>query len=330
MFEFFKKQQNQPVVLTAEEKEAAAQDQVKIDDKIAIHVMPEYFRHRTVKVHGAKKTGIFIMVGGVMILLIVSAVLYYFLFIQPKKAVAPVRQTETTNAQPAQPAEQPVNVSTSTESATLPTESIVATSTIATSTPETVGGTETINYSPGLDSDQDGLTDKEEALLGTSPLTPDSDSDGYFDGAEFRNLYDPAGKGKLVDNQAISLYQNKTFNYSLLYPQAWQTSTNGGDDSVMFKTDDNQFIQAITQPNVNKQTLDAWFIDQLGVSSINESDRVDETTWQGIKSPDGLTLYLMDSRQNYIFTLSYNLGGGSILDYTDIFETMIKSFILHD
>lgn len=322
---FFKKKQKEPPA--AEKKEV--RERLEVDDKIAIHVMPEHFRKQTVKVDSAKKTGLVIIVGGAAVLLAVSGALYYFLFSLPKKAVAPAEQTETTGNQPAAPAAEPVAAPAITETATLPSGNEAATSTAATSTPETASSTAAaVSYSFGLDSDQDGLTDKEEALLGASPLTPDTDSDGYFDGAELKNLYDPASPGKLIDNPAAALYENKTFNYNLIYPRAFMVSTNGGDDSVMFKTDDNQFIQAIVQPNVNAQTLEAWYLDQLAVLSVKESDRLSGVGWQGLKSPDGLTVYLMDGRQNYIFGLSYNLGGGNITEYLNIYEMMVKSFTL--
>jgi len=39
--------------------------------------------------------------------------------------------------------------------------------------------------SPSADSDQDGLPDRQEQILGTDPFLPDSDFDGYSDGEEF-------------------------------------------------------------------------------------------------------------------------------------------------
>ncbi len=73
-----------------------------------------------------------------------------------------------------------------------------------------------------LDSDGDGLTDAEEAALGTSsrkpdtdadglfdrdeveiyhsnPLNPDSDGDTFSDGDEVRNGYNPNGDGRLLE-----------------------------------------------------------------------------------------------------------------------------------
>src|SRR3989339_1640757 len=42
-----------------------------------------------------------------------------------------------------------------------------------------------------VDSDNDGLWDDWELALGTSLMNPDTDGDGYRDGDEVRNSYDP-------------------------------------------------------------------------------------------------------------------------------------------
>lgn len=48
------------------------------------------------------------------------------------------------------------------------------------------------------DTDSDGLSDREEALVyDTNPIDPDTDGDGYEDGAEVTNGYNPNGPGKL-------------------------------------------------------------------------------------------------------------------------------------
>lgn len=52
-----------------------------------------------------------------------------------------------------------------------------------------------------LDSDFDGLSDAMEEIYGTDKNNPDTDGDGYLDGAEVENGYDPAipGDAKLSD-----------------------------------------------------------------------------------------------------------------------------------
>ncbi len=313
---------------------APAEAKVKIDKNVAIHVMPERFRNQPVKKDSAKTMGLAIIIGGVIFLFVISGVMYYFLFSKPKAVVAPERQTTVQNSVPNVPAENQTITTernaTSSVLSTLPTENETATSTVATSTPEQTEAAATLSYSLGADSDGDGLFDKEEILLGTSTSTPDSDGDSYSDGAEVLNKYDPAGPGKLTANPGIGVYENKTFNYSLLYPKSWQVTTNGGDDSVMFNTGDNQFIQAIVQPNAGGQTLDAWYLEQLNVPEVDAGNRLSGTGWQGLKSPDGLTVYLMDDTGKFIFSLSYNTGGGQVMDYFNIFQLAIKSFILKE
>jgi hypothetical protein len=50
------------------------------------------------------------------------------------------------------------------------------------------------------DSDGDGLFDREEAkVYKTNPLDPDTDKDGYQDGAEVKGGYNPNGTGKLYE-----------------------------------------------------------------------------------------------------------------------------------
>ena len=47
----------------------------------------------------------------------------------------------------------------------------------------------------GADPDQDGLANEEEFLHGTKPLLGDTDGDGYSDGQELKNGYDPTAAG---------------------------------------------------------------------------------------------------------------------------------------
>lgn len=47
------------------------------------------------------------------------------------------------------------------------------------------------------DEDQDGLNYEEEVLFGTLPAIDDTDHDGYLDGEEVRNGFNPLGEGKL-------------------------------------------------------------------------------------------------------------------------------------
>ena len=100
------------------------------------------------------------------------------------------------------------------------------TPTPAPETEESSSPAESMFFPPSVteptDSDQDGLTDEEEGALGTdinntdtdsdglfdreevkvyktNPLVPDTDGDGYSDGDEVRDGYNPVGPGKLYE-----------------------------------------------------------------------------------------------------------------------------------
>lgn len=53
------------------------------------------------------------------------------------------------------------------------------------------------------DDDGDGLVEALELLCGTDPDDPDSDADGFSDGEEVKNGYDPVGDGPLGNRCAI-------------------------------------------------------------------------------------------------------------------------------
>lgn len=48
-----------------------------------------------------------------------------------------------------------------------------------------------------MDSDNDGLTNEQEAQLGTDPRNPDTDGDGFKDGDEVKAGYNPKGAGRI-------------------------------------------------------------------------------------------------------------------------------------
>nr|WP_321413172.1 gliding motility-associated C-terminal domain-containing protein [uncultured Allomuricauda sp.] len=62
---------------------------------------------------------------------------------------------------------------------------------VASGGQSSVSSTDDTVTGPGCDDDGDGLTNGEEAILGTDPLNPDTDGDGMDDGQEVANSNDP-------------------------------------------------------------------------------------------------------------------------------------------
>lgn len=183
---------------------------------------------------------------------------------------------------------------------------------------------------PGIDTDADGLTDLEEGALGTKTTLSDTDADGYSDISELFNLYNPAGAGKLIDNSGISAYSDANFNFEVLVPKAWTIKKGSGNDSLVFQSADNQFLQIIIQPNANKEDILSWYKSQfegITASEVELSKRGtnDDLIWEGMKSKDGLTIYITNPAKEYIYVLSYSPGEATILEYKNFLELMLKS-----
>ncbi len=182
--------------------------------------------------------------------------------------------------------------------------------------------------SAALDDDQDGLSNAEEAILGTNAKATDSDTDGFKDAEELNNGYNPAGAGKIAANENLGSYLNTTFNFSLLYPKDWNRTIASTDDSVMFTADNHQFVQILVQPNSNQQDIVDWYKATFSVQTIPNSQLMLSESWDGVKTPDGLTLYLTNKDKTYIFVVTYNLGNTRTLEFKNIFDTIIRNFKL--
>ena len=117
-------------------------------------------------------------------------------------------------AEPAKPAEIPVNPETNTVIPPTTVSNNTATSTTAPKDSDDDGLTDEEEAALGtnpnsVDSDNDGLFDREEVkVYGTDPLKPDTDGDGYTDGQEVKGGFNPLGWGKLFD--AANPTTNKT------------------------------------------------------------------------------------------------------------------------
>lgn len=161
----------------------------------------------------SKKGFIFVIVGVVAVALIVGVT--WVVVRLPKKApavapvAAPVTQPEVipppavdnTNYEEAGPKIAPVS-ETAAPPAETPAPIITVEPTVDT---DNDGLTDTEEAAAGtsaqvVDTDADGLSDYEEITLWkTNPLNPDTDGDGYNDGQEVKNGYNPNGEGKLLE-----------------------------------------------------------------------------------------------------------------------------------
>lgn len=278
-----------------------------------IYTMPERFFTPPKKGLPAS-TKFFVAAGGAF-LLVVGGSAWYFtrgLRVAQPIPVAPVSPPEITapvgeSATPevplsAQPAAQPI----------VEEQPVVA--------PETT-------LSRAADIDADGLTALEETLFKTSEMQPDSDSDGYLDGHEVINLYNPAGTApeKLEAAGLATLYKNTLFSYEFLYPSNWKPETADADERLItFQTVTSETVTVEAADNPEDLTLSAWYRQRVSDASPVLRDITSRSGVTGLATPDGLHAYFLGKKTVYVFT--YNPGTETAINFPRAFELLQISF----
>jgi len=292
------------------------------DSNASVHVMPEKFRFSDSS-GNTKKVGLFIIIIGALFLIVASISLYFYLFREKSKdQVEEVKEIEEIIEIPEVTID--VEKQESNEIVLLEEVSHIDAEDI---NKEIEVSEPAIIFISAEDDDIDGLSNKEEELLGCDLDNADSDGDGYNDLSELSNLYNPAGQGELKDNENISLYSNSSFGYSLLYASEWGISNVAGDESIIFTLDDDSFSQVISQKNTYKESIEGWYYRNFE-AEIDPERKITLENWQGVKSEDGLIVYLSDNALNNIITMTYIPGQDNTLDYINIFEMMINSLVI--
>jgi|GEM_PF-776872 hypothetical protein len=180
----------------------------------------------------------------------------------------------------------------------------------------------------GNDNDNDGLTNIEELLFGTKFGLPDSDFDGYIDSEELIALYDPLTDGAmLIDNsEIVSVYDNEIFNYSVLYPAKWLVEEKTVDfKEVIFYDDENgDFFKIQIIDNPQGLSIQEWYSYFSPGSSLSNLEYFENGNLVGVKTKDGLNIYI--SSENQVYIISYIIINTEELNYSKTFEMFSNSF----
>ncbi len=175
-----------------------------------------------------------------------------------------------------------------------------------------------------LDSDADGLTDKEEELFTSDPQLSDTDKDGYPDGMEVLNFYSPVSTSTLLKDNLVRRYLDGDKGVSFLYPTNWVVEVSAVDNSITIKTDQEDFIRITVQSNPSRLTARQWYLSL--VPDISPGKLIEEQIgeYKGVKSVDNSTFYLAVDDKIYLFT--YAAGLKNRVDYLTTWQMIYKSF----
>jgi hypothetical protein len=186
-----------------------------------------------------------------------------------------------------------------------------------------------LNTSQGPDLDSDSLTDAEELIIGTDPGMWDTDEDGYYDGLEVMNLYNPLGFApvRIIDSASIvQEYINPVFGYRIYYPQAWNAGavdTSGRE--ILFSAISGDYIALYTRPMEPGETFQEWFTRNAPSERItNIAGFENRFTVPGFRRSDGLVAYF--GVNEIVYTIVYYPIANVPVQYRQIMDMMVQSF----
>jgi len=264
---------------------------------------------------------------GVGFLLVVGVITWYYLnqagyFVKPVlvEPELPKITTDNTSATVVSTTEEIVN-----------TVEIETVETEATSTIEQV--TTTIEYpavflTNSADMDNDSLTDIEEETIGTDSGVWDTDKDGYYDGQEVYNLYNPVGLApmKIVDSGVVLEYVNPKWQYRLYYPNTWEIGVVDDEGrQVLFSSADGDYFEVdVIDKEVNDSFADWFAKNATGQKFSDLSDFTNRFKESGKKRADDLVGYFVSNNKVYVIT--YHSSSSGFASYRHFMQLMIQSF----
>lgn len=272
---------------------------------------------------------LFLIAGGAGFLFLFLAItaLYYF----NVKNQSASRQLPIQNAtQPANVEQIKITAPTSTppkEETASSTEEFVPTSTAR-------GFLDRLGLFPPLilidtaDMDSDSLTDAEEELFGTDSGVWDTDTDGYYDGQEVVNLYNPKGFApiRIIDSGLVKEYVNPDWQYRIYYPAGWEEARVGeNSDQVIFSDASGDFVEARVFKKQANESFQDWFARTVEQQSFTDliqmSNRFHIDGW---KRKDNLAAYFESS--SLVYVLIYHPSVEDAIAFRHVMVMMRESF----
>jgi hypothetical protein len=129
------------------------------------------------------------------------------------------------------------------------------------------------------DDDNDGLLNYREEKFGTNKNNPDSDGDGYLDGDEVRNGYDPLGPGQLdTDGDGLGDRDER---------KIWHTSVNRADTDRDGYSDREEILNGyspLIPSNRDTRKYTEEGIELLADEAISDSDWRRVIDWKELRN----------------------------------------------
>lgn len=179
----------------------------------------------------------------------------------------------------------------------------------------------------GIDTDSDGLSDREEVLYGTDFRNPDTDADTFLDGNEVFHGYDPLGfrPRTLMDTGTVAEFVNEARGYSILYPNRWILEAQ--ENGIFVETTTSATMEVEEMIKASGERFDEWYLEQEFEETFsNLSAFPTRMGYQAYMSEDGTTAYI--DFDDTIMAFEYDLQDELTIDFIQTFHMMLNSVTL--
>jgi len=266
----------------------------------------------------------FILIAILVILLVAAAggAVWYF-FIREKPVVVQTQTPTTTTptivtTQPEPVVETPpVQPADQTPPPNLPPPQSITTTTEPVPTP--------VALIESADTDGDGLSDPEEASIGTDATMQDSDGDGFSDSAELLSGYDPLAARVALSASTHFRFATIGTTLQVYLPAAWTVvadTTSPGDELIQTGTPTAFSVRVSSlAPSASFQD---WF-------AANQPTK-DVSTLRSFTTKAGYHAYMSQDRlDSYIeipgsiVTITYHPNTSSSYDFRGMYDIVVET-----
>lgn len=292
----------------------------------AVNAGAQIVKPAVVSVSPKKNIVLFIIVFIFVVGAIGFGVWYFYLRSPQQNQNIPVVAKPSENTESLQPVPE---VSSEVPTSTVETTSTFPEPLIPTSTIQKERSLPVLSLVVSPDSDSDKLSQSEEEIFGTDPEVLDSDSDGYFDGQEVYNLYNPKGIApmRIIDSGLVAEYINPSFQYRIYYPISWQVSAIDArnNSEVLFNNASGDYVEVKAYAKLPGETFPGWFgrvVNDQVYTDITPFTNRFQVSYN--KRSDGLVYYF--DTQNTVYILILYSHSDRTNDYPHVVEMMAQSF----
>lgn len=182
------------------------------------------------------------------------------------------------------------------------------------------------------DSDDDGLTDIEEALYGTDPFNSDTDGDSYPDGkglkaerivGELYTGFNPVGAGRIL---ASGLMRSEEIGggAKVLVPTSFSVKRVRATIIIEPNWPTGESFEIGIETRTAAQAPQAWYAERNPSANVALLVPITIDGLEGFYTRDTSAAYLFHDKQVVVFR--YASGDLQHVNYRTTFETMVRSF----